>query len=258
LPVTFDNVATGTALTLFALLGFETATAPVGKIRDPARTIPLAIMAGTAFVALIYLLSTTAISLILPVGEVVASRAPFATAVGSAWGPGAEMIAAFAMAVSAFGCLNGGIMAAGELGYSMAIRQDLPSAVARTSVGGTPIVAQVFAAALTIVLVLANMSRDTVGLFTFLILLAASANLWLYLAGAIAALRQRPGSPSVAAITVGILFTGFAFYGIGLEANLWGLILMATGLAIRQVMRWRGGSSLGAAASPAAPPESIA
>ncbi|MDQ3483579.1 MAG: amino acid permease [Pseudomonadota bacterium] len=253
LPVNFDNIATASALTLFALLGFETATAPVDKVRNPARTIPLAIIVGTAFVALLYLCSTTALSLVLPVGEVVISRAPFATAVGSYWGADAAMLAALAMAVSAFGALNGGIMIAGELGYSMALRKDLPALFARANKRGTPIVSQLIAAALTIALILANLSRDTAGFFTFLILLATSATLWLYLAGAIAALRLRPGPASVAAIAVGILFVGFAFYGSGAEANLWGIVLLAIGLALRWLMRRTRGSSPAAAANPAAP-----
>jgi APA family basic amino acid/polyamine antiporter len=42
LPVTIANIATATALTFFALTGFESATAPVGKVRNPARTLPRA------------------------------------------------------------------------------------------------------------------------------------------------------------------------------------------------------------------------
>ena len=56
-PVTLDNVAMAVTLTLFAMLGFEGATAPVGKVRNPTLTIPLAIIAGTSFVALLYLLA---------------------------------------------------------------------------------------------------------------------------------------------------------------------------------------------------------
>lgn len=258
LPITFDNVATASALTLFALLGFETATAPVGKVRNPARTIPLAIIAGTAFVATLYLLSTTAIALVLPVGDIVASRAPFATAVGSAWGEIAGTLAALAMAVSAFGALNGGVMVVGELGYSMALRRDLPALFARTSARGTPVTSQMVGAGLSLLLVLANMSRDTAGLFTFIILLGTSATLWLYLAGAIAALKMRPRLGSMLAIAVGILFVGFAFYGSGMEANLWSLVLMAIGLAVRFIMRRVNGSTPAAAGSPAAPEGSSA
>ena len=257
LPLNFDNIAAATALTLFALLGFETATAPVDKVRNPGRTIPLAIMAGTAFVAILYLFSSTAVLLILPAGAVAASVAPFADAVGSAWGEQAALLAAFGMVVSAFGALNGGVMIAGELSYSMASRGDLPALLAKTTRSGTPVLSQMIAAGIAIILVMLNMGRDTAGLFTFVILLTTSATLWLYLAGAVAALKQRP-SPGVASVViVGIAFTAFAFYGVGREANLWGLTLLAAGFAIRTGMRALNSRApiLAAARAPAAPRE---
>ena len=237
MPFSFDNIAAATALTLFALLGFETATAPVDKVRNPSRNIPLAILAGTAFVALLYLFSSTAVLLILPAATVASSVAPFADAVGSAWGEQAALFAAFAMVVSAFGCLNGGIMIGGELGYSMALRKDLPASLAHATASGTPVLAQLVATGLTIALVLLNMGRGTAGLFTFLILLTTSTTLWLYLAGAVAALKQRPSLGPTLVIVVGIIFTAFAFYGSGFEANAWGVVLLAAGLVIRAVMR---------------------
>lgn len=236
MPISFDNIAAASALTLFALLGFESVTAPVGKIANPQRVIPLAILGGTALVALLYLVSSTAVTLVLSAAGMQASIAPFADAIGRYWGENAALIAAFCMAVSAFGALNAGVMIGGELSYSMALRGDLPAVLARTHHGNTPVISQLAASAIAVALVLANTSRETAGLFTFVILLATSATLWLYLAGALAALKKRRGGLATAAIIVGILFTGFAFYGIGWEANLWGLALMAGGLLIRSVM----------------------
>ena len=236
MPISFDNIAAASALTLFALLGFESVTAPVGKIANPQRVIPLAILGGTALVALLYLVSSTAVTLVLSAAGMQASIAPFADAIGRYWGENAALIAAFCMAVSAFGALNAGVMIGGELSYSMALRGDLPAVLARTHHGNTPVISQLAASAIAVALVLANTSRETAGLFTFVILLATSATLWLYLAGALAALKKRRGRLATAAIIVGILYTGFAFYGIGWEANLWGLALMAGGLLIRSVM----------------------
>lgn len=236
MPISFDNIAAASALTLFALLGFESVTAPVGKIANPQRVIPLAILGGTALVALLYLVSSTAVTLVLSAAGMQASIAPFADAIGRYWGENAALIAAFCMAVSAFGALNAGVMIGGELSYSMALRGDLPAVLARTHHGNTPVISQLAASAIAVALVLANTSRETAGLFTFVILLATSATLWLYLAGALAALKKRRGGLATVAILIGILFTAFAFYGIGWEANLWGLALMAGGLLIRSVM----------------------
>ena len=257
-PVSFNNIAAAAALTLFALTGFENATAPVGKIRDPARTIPRAILGGTVFVAAIYLFSSTSVMLLLPGSEIVNSPAPYADAIGRSWGEGAALLAAAAVAVSAFGCLNAGILVTGELGYSMALRRDLPAVLARTYRGNTPVVSQLFGATLAILLVLLNTSRTTAGLFTFVILLSTSATLVLYAVGACAALKKPNSTIQTVIILSGIGFALFAFYGAGMEANGWVLVLLLAGLAIRTIMRWRAGSTRAAAAVPAEPPESAA
>ena len=235
-PVTVPNVATAVALTFFALLGFESATTPVGKVRDPARTIPRAIMVGTLFVALLYLFSSSAVQLLLPADAVAASPAPFAEVVGLTLGDAFAVIVALTIAVAAFGALNGGILSVGELGFAMALRGDLPAAMAVTRRGGTPVVAQIGGSLLAILLILSNGSRATASLFTFLILLTTAATLVVYLGGALAAWRLQPSPGARLALIGAFLFIAFAFYGSGLEAGLWCLALLAGGLVIRAIM----------------------
>jgi APA family basic amino acid/polyamine antiporter len=237
LPITFANVAAATALTFFALTGFEGATTPVGKVRDPARTIPRALFVGTAFVVILYLLAGTGIQMLLPANVVATSPAPFADALVSSWGHGVASFAALAIAISAFGCLNGLILGTGELGYAMALRGDLPSVMAKTRGINTPVVAQVVGSGLTILLLLANSSRATANLFTFIILLSTAAIIVLYFTSALAAWKLSPTAGARAVIAIGLLFIAFATFGIGLEAGLWCLVLLAVGLAIRTVMR---------------------
>lgn len=237
IPITFANVAAATALTFFAFTGFETATTPVGKVRDPERTIPRALLGGTAFVVVLYLIAGTSIQLLLPANVVAASPAPFADALVFSWGHGVATLAALAIAVAAIGCLNGLILGTGELGYAMALRGDLPAAMAKTRSNNTPVVAQVVGSALTILLLLANSSRATANLFTFIILLSTAAVVVVYFTSALAAWKFSPKPAARAAIAAGILFLAFATYGIGLEAGLWCLALLAIGMAIRAVMR---------------------
>ena len=236
MPISIANVATATALTFFALTGFESATGPVGKIRDPARTIPRALLRGTAFVAFLYLVAGTSIQMLLPADVVANSPAPFADALVSNWGHGAASFAALAIAISAIGCLNGLILVTGELGYSMALRGDLPKIMTRTLGANTPIVAQLVGAGLTILLLLANSSRATASLFTFIILLSTAAIIVVYFTSALAAWKLSPTLGSRSAIVVALLFVTFAAYGTGLEAIIWCVVLLAVGLAIRAVM----------------------
>jgi APA family basic amino acid/polyamine antiporter len=235
-PITIANVAAATALTFYAFTGFECATTPVGKVRDPGRTIPRALLGGTAFVVILYLVAGTSIQMLLPANVVAASPAPFADALVSRWGNGAATFAALTIAVAAIGCLNGLILATGELGYAMALRGDLPTVMAKTRGVSTPIVAQVVGSGLTVLLLIANSSRATASLFTFTILLSAAAVVVVYFTSALAAWRLCTKPAARAAIATGILFLSFATYGIGLEAGLWCLVLLAIGMAIRTVM----------------------
>lgn len=236
MPVTLANVAAATALTFFALTGFECATTPVGKVRDPGRTIPRALLGGTAFVVVLYLLAGTGIQMLLPADVVAASPAPFADALGSRWGQGAATFAALAIAIAAIGCLNGLILATGELGYAMALRGDLPDIMAKTRGTNTPVVAQVVGSGLTILLLLANSNRATANLFTFIILLSTAAVIVVYFTTALAAWKLSPKPVARAAIATGLLFMVFAIYGIGLEAGLWCILLLAVGMVIRVAM----------------------
>jgi len=188
-------------------------------------------------VAIVYLLSSTGVTLLLSAGTVASSPAPYADAIAAYWGEGAATFAAMAIAVSAFGALNGLILGTGELGYVMALRREMPTLMARTRGPNTPVAAQVVGSVLTVLLVVANSSRETVGLFTFVILLATASVLIVYLAGTLAAWKVSPKAGARAALVVALLFIVFAFYGAGAEADIWGLVLLAIGLVVRYAMR---------------------
>lgn len=261
-PITTDNLATAVTLTLFAIIGFETGTAPVGKVRNPTRTIPLALMAGTAFCVVLYLMSSTAVSLILPADITAKSLSPFADALKANWGEAAARLAAIGVAIAAIGGLNSNLLCGGELGYSMGLRGDLPAILGRANRRNTPVFSQLLAAILAIVLLLANANGSTAELFIFVSLLTTTSTLIVYLFGAAAALRKEPSAGSAVAIGASILFSLFAFYGAGFKASAWGIALVLAGLAIRWCCHaFRGSradSSLAAAVHPVVPPGSSA
>ena len=232
MPLGVAGLGSAVALTLFALTGFENGTAPVNKVRDPSRTIPLAIVGGTMFVALIYLLSSTSVALLIRESEIAASTSPFADAIAHQWGSTAGLLAIACIAVAAFGGLNGMLLATGELAYSMALRGDLPGVFALTRGADTPVAAQWLGAGLAILLILANGSRTTAGLFTFVILLSTASILVLYLVGSVAAWQGgRRFDRAVVVVAVG--FSLFAFWGTGAEPVAWGFVLLAIGYVLR-------------------------
>jgi APA family basic amino acid/polyamine antiporter len=236
-PLTLGNIATATTLTLFAMLGFENATAPVGKVRNPERTLPIAILGGTALVGLIYLISSSGVALLLPSAALANSPAPYADVFAAHGGSLMVLVAAFCIAVAAFGSNNCLVLVTGELGFAMAERGQLPAVMARTTATGTPIVAQIAGSTLAIVAVLANSSRTSAGLFVFLILLSTAGILVIYLAGTLAAWREDRSPLARMVMALAMLFIAFAFWGAGIEATLWCLLLLAAGGVNYVVMR---------------------
>ena len=64
--ISLGAITATAALTLWAMVGFESATIPAGHVRDPERTIPRATMIGTLAVGLVYLLACSGVALLLP------------------------------------------------------------------------------------------------------------------------------------------------------------------------------------------------
>jgi basic amino acid/polyamine antiporter, APA family len=254
-PLSVSVIATAAALTLWPITGFENVTTPVGKIRDPARTIPRALLIGVTGVAVLYVMSSTSVMLLLPADQLAHSPAPFADAVVGSWGEVAADLMVLGIAISAFGCIGCGSMAAGELCYSMALKGDLPAALSWTNRRGAPVVAQLVSSGLAILLVLSNTNRSTAALFTFIILVSTVVVLILYVVGGLAiAIRERAFGTR-AMVFAGVLFSAYVLYGSGLEACLWGLGLAASALPMRAISRWLSGSSPAVVVSPAVLPE---
>lgn len=236
-PASLGNIATASALCLFALTGFEFALSPVGKIREPERNLSRALVIGLAGITVSYLLTTLSLSLIIPNSAIAKSIAPFPQALGLYWGSTAAILAAAAMGISAFGTLNASILAAGEMLYSMALRNDMPRYFSRTNRFNAPYAAQLASVAIGFVLLGLNESKGTTQIFTFIALLAADAVLYLYSAAAIAAAIKDRKPLTTVACAIGLVFVLFAFYGSGLETFLLSLGLLAVGAVIYVVRR---------------------
>lgn len=253
-PASFGNVATASAICLFALTGFEFALSPVGKIRDPERNLARALVLGLAGIAISYLLVTLSLSLIIPNSVIAKSIAPFPQAITAYWGTAAGTLAAAAMVVSAFGTLNASVLACGEMLYSMSLRNDMPRLFSRNNRFNAPYAGLLTSVFLGFVLLGLNESKGTTQLFTFITLLAADSVLYLYSAAAIAAaIKDRKPTTTIAAL-IGLVFVLFAFYGSGLEAFLLSLGLLAIGAVIFLVRkRWTTRPVEDAQAAPRAP-----
>ena len=118
---------------LFSSDAWNNVTFTAGEVKNPRRTLPLSLLAGTGLVLLLYCLTYASYLCLLPLsgaaaGATVAARGmQYATddrvATAAAYmifGPSAASIMAGAIMISTFGCLNGLILAGPRLYYAMA------------------------------------------------------------------------------------------------------------------------------------------
>jgi len=261
-PVNLNGIAGAAALTLWAMLGFECAAIPAQRVVDPERNIPRATILGTLLVGLIYFTAFAAIFLLLP-GDVTAkSSAPFADLATHYWGATAGTLVVVFAVISCLGALNGWVLIVGDIPLALAERGVFPRMFGTLNQRGMPAAALVLGAILSCGLIAANFTRGLTELYGFMALLATAATLVLYLVAALAALRLTQLGKIRRGLMTGVTIVGaiyglWTLYGAGLEATVWGAVLLATGIPVYLIMRLRGGSSRMEAANSDALPESL-
>ena len=240
IPLSVGGITSAATLTLWAMLGLESATIPADKVANPGRTIPIATLLGTIVTAFICAIACTTVLLLVSPAALGQSNAPFVDLASQSWGANAGKLVAVFAAVSAFGALNGWVLLQGELPRAMAASGVFPKIFERESVHRTPGFALCFGSALATVLILLNYQKSMVKVFTFMILLSTTACLVMYALCSAALLRlqwtgrlggARRGSGWLA--MVGILASGYSLWavvGAGLEAVAWGGALLLLGV----------------------------
>ncbi|GJG85610.1 amino acid transporter [Gemmatimonadetes bacterium T265] len=171
-PAARDVARTATFL-IFAFLGTESALAPSGEVRDPARTVPRALLGAIAAVALIYVAVHVVAEGVL--GPALAtSKTPVADAAGVALGPLGEGLVLAGSIVSMLGYVGGMTFAAPRVLFALGRDGLLPRALAAVHPRyRTPYVAVLAQTAVTAVLALG-------GAFERLALVANGAALLVY------------------------------------------------------------------------------
>ena len=230
-PFTISAVTASATLTLWALLGLESATVPADNVIDPQRNIPRATLWGTLVTAIIYVVACSAVIMLLPSARLAESTAPFADVVRMFWGERAASLLALFAFISGFGALNGWILVQGEMPRVLAREGVFPELFGRESRHGTPGASLFITSALVTAVVLMNYSASMVQVFTFIILVSTSAYLVMYLFCALAALKlawrgdMGVHGPRLAILLIvamlAALYSAWTLYGAGTEAFWW-------------------------------------
>ena len=166
------GVLPAAGLMFFAFAGYARIATLGEEVKDPARTIPRAILAALGAAFVIYLGLALLLQNHLPDGRLAATDVPLLDAVlHSRLAAGAPLVQAGAAAAS-LGALLALITGVGRTTLAMARERDLPAALAK--VGGqhtVPFVAELAVAAVVILLLLTTDVMTVVGFSSFGVLI---------------------------------------------------------------------------------------
>jgi APA family basic amino acid/polyamine antiporter len=232
---------------LWAYDGWNDLNMVAGEVKNPGKSIPIALIAGVATVGLLYVLVNAGVQYVLPASAIAASPRPASDAVALVMGHMGASIVSAGMAISMLVTLNGTIMSGARVPYAVARDGYFFSSVAEVHPRfHTPSVAIVLQVILSIALLLLG------GNFRQLFSLAIFAE-WLFymIAGStVFVFRWRepqaarpyrmvgyPFVPAIFIATAAVLLY-YTFRG-DWPNSLYGLLVVLAGAPVFAFFRWR-------------------
>jgi APA family basic amino acid/polyamine antiporter len=248
---------------LFSADAWHGVTFAAGEVKDPARTMPRALVFGTACVMALYFLANVAYLLVLPLQAIQhapADRVATATleAIFPGWG---SVLMAAAIIISTFGCINALVLAGPRAYYSMACDGLFPARAGtlnRAHVPAWSIAVQGIWASLLVLPRTFNSTTHTYGsLYSNLLDYVISAELIFYVLTIAGVIRLRmtrpnaprpyraPGYPIVPLIYIlGGIAVLLCLFFLRPVSSWPGLVIVICGLPIYWVTRARAGKAL--------------
>lgn len=184
-----DAISIGTAalLVIYAFVGWEAAVVPAGETRDPARTMPKALLLAMGMVTLLYVLVQVVV--VGTLDDPAATERPLVEVGSVLFGPVGAVLLTIGVVVSVGGNIAGTVITAPRLTYSLARDGSLPAWFGKVhEERRTPNNSIIFFAILVFVL-------SVYGSFVWLAAMSALVRVLIYMAciGAMPRLRRRHG-----------------------------------------------------------------
>lgn len=236
----FDAVKQSISLTLWAFLGFESAAANADAVENPKKNVPIATVAGTLAVAVIYVLSTNVMAGIVPNADLLNSNAPFGLTYMHMFNSTVANIVMASMVISCCGALlcwqftlSRVFKSAAEAGY-------FPKVFARVNSKDAPVLGVLILLVVETVLTLFTANDILREQFEMLVNLAVVTNVVPYILCTLAVpvmMRQSGLSESriknfnIIAV-FGIMYCIYAIYACGVDAIVGGVVALAIGFVI--------------------------
>lgn len=202
------TVPASLAVIFWAYLGVESAAALSRRVKDPARNVGRASVAGVALATLVYVAATVAVFGVIPLDALSQSTSPYADLAARVFGASLAGLVAVCAVAKTIGTVGGWVMMGGETARGAALKGYLPSGFARGE--RTPIVNPLTGAAImTIVTVISG--QPTLGeQFGVLVGVTSVLSLCIYAVCSISLVRLSTETSGQVLGSIGIVFAGAA------------------------------------------------
>lgn len=144
----FSIISKTALLTCWGFIGVECATTPAERVRNPKKTIPMAIIIGTSCVALIYILNVISVIGVTGYENLINTKAPYAIAMHSVFGDGGsgDVFISLLAIIVCLGTLNAWTLTGGQIAQGAAADKLFPAVFGKVNKNGAPVYALLIAA----------------------------------------------------------------------------------------------------------------
>ena len=175
-------IGKASALTLWAFLGVEAATAPAGSVHNPTWTIPMAIIGGTGCVIVLYLLNSISIMGLVDRVALANTQTPYVLATQVIFGGNWHLIIASFAALVCLSNLNAWVLTSGQVALGIADDQLLPPLFKKKNKHGAPYWGLIISSSLMVPFIILTIDDNISRQIFSIISMSVQASIMIYLA----------------------------------------------------------------------------
>lgn len=243
-----ETIPSAAASTLWAFIGFETASVTAGEIRNPEKNVKRSTILGITIAIVMYMLISFFAMGAMSQKALSESTSPIADIMAQFLGKGVSKLVLVGAIICVLGTTVGWILTTARMSYAAGKDKVFPEFFAKVHPKyNTPHVSLIISGVLCNVLLLMNYTKSLIAAFNFIILLATLAYLPMYAFTAAAEIMLLVKTDKDFTLLkfiknsfvplIGFSYAVWAIYGSGSEAVMYGFILMLLGIPFYLYMK---------------------
>lgn len=227
--------------TLWAFVGFESASITAGEISNPEKNVKRSTILGILLATTLYMSISFFAMGSMSQQSLASSKAPIADILSQYFGSGISTFITLAVVISILGTTVGWLLSTARVAFAAGENGMFPKVFSKVHPKyNTPYMALIIGSVLVNILLFMNYNKTLLSAFNFIVLLATLSFLPVYALTAAAeiqlmiaeGIKISPFSFMKKSIIplVGFIYACWTIYGSGAETAMWGFIMMLAGV----------------------------